>query len=341
MDLLPDAEQEQIADSVAAFLRAQAPAARLLERDRPHASAERGLWPRYAALGWFGMGLAEDLGGVGYGPAEEALLYREIGRTLASPNILAARLAAEVAGRTGQPDVGQSLLAGDITAAVANPTGRCRLGPRCSGRFQVLDADPDGRVVAWNDDGVAVLQLNQFKIVRSIPSLDAGVSLAVGELEDATPSAWISAQEAPLPAFAMVMVAAMACGVAEAAAASALDYVKFRQQFGRPIGSFQAIKHHCANMALANEAAWAQTVMATLSLDDDTATRNFETAAAKFVSTEAANLCAALNVQLHGGLGYAAECDAHLYVKRARLLEQLGGARRAHRDKLMSFPMTA
>ncbi|HET6951874.1 MAG TPA: acyl-CoA dehydrogenase family protein, partial [Acidimicrobiales bacterium] len=98
MDLLPTPEQEEIITSVAAFLGAELPMARLRELHGQGAPLEAGVWRQCAALGWFGLGLAESAGGVGYGLAEEALLFREIGRHLAPgpllPTVLAARVAA-------------------------------------------------------------------------------------------------------------------------------------------------------------------------------------------------------------------------------------------------------
>ncbi|MDB5445170.1 MAG: uncharacterized protein JWQ97_487 [Phenylobacterium sp.] len=341
MDLLPNPEQQQVADSVAAFLRAEAPVARLLDRARSHPSAERSLWTRYAELGWFGLGLPEALGGVGYAAPEDLLLFRAIGRFLATPNVLAARIGAEVAARAGDQARARAILAGEVVVAIANPAGRCRIGPRASGRFHLLDGRPGDLLLTWSDDGAALFPFGAFEGTEATAGLDEGVELSVGALHDVAADAWVSADDQPLPTFAMVMVAAMLCGVAEAALQDALDYVKLREQFGRKIGSFQAVKHRCADMALATEAAWAQSMMAALSLGRGKPAADFEAAAAKFVATDAALKCAAANIQLHGGLGFTAECEAHLFTKRARLLEQIGGARRLHRSKLIAPSMQA
>jgi len=107
-----------------------------------------------------------------------------------------------------------------------------------------------------------------------------------------------------------------------------------RQQFGRPIGSFQAVKHRCADMAVRAEVARSLTTFAAVALAEGEETAPRHVAAAKVLATDAALANAADNVQNHGGMGFTWEADAHLYLKRAWLLEHALGTRAAHLDRL-------
>src|SRR5690606_31879183 len=116
MDLVPSAEQDEIVAAAAGLLAEEVPAARLRElRDAP-SSRDAALWARCAQQGWFGLGLPAELGGVGYGLVEEALLFRELGRRLVPGPVLATTLAARLAALGGRADLAAALLAGEATA---------------------------------------------------------------------------------------------------------------------------------------------------------------------------------------------------------------------------------
>jgi alkylation response protein AidB-like acyl-CoA dehydrogenase len=127
----------------------------------------------------------------------------------------------------------------------------------------------------------------------------------------------------------------MLVGIAEATRDMATAYAKTREQFGKPIGVNQAIKHRCADMAVAADAAVNQLLFAALSVQEERPDADFQVAAARVVADQAALTNARHNVQVHGGMGFTAECDAHLYVKRAHLLGRtFGGLRGAQADLL-------
>jgi alkylation response protein AidB-like acyl-CoA dehydrogenase len=131
-----------------------------------------------------------------------------------------------------------------------------------------------------------------------------------------------------------VLAAAEALGVAERAAEMSVDYAKVRQQFGKPIGTFQAIKHRCADMAVRAEVARSSVTYAAVALAEGADGVARHVAMAKVLATGAAIGNATDNIQNHGGMGYTWESDAHLYLKRARLLEHCFGTRAAHLDTL-------
>jgi hypothetical protein len=125
-------------------------------------------------------------------------------------------------------------------------------------------------------------------------------------------------------------------GVAEAALKLAVEYAGVREQFGQAIGSFQSIKHRCADMAVAAEAAFAQVFFAGVSQASGQPDAAYQIAAAKVTSAGAALANARSGIQIHGGTGFTAECDAHVFLKRAHLLGQLGGERHWIRETLLT-----
>ena len=115
----------------------------------------------------------------------------------------------------------------------------------------------------------------------------------------------------------------------------AVTYAKDRKQFGQPIGSFQAIKHICADMAVRCEESASQLFYAALSLRDGTADAAVEIPAAAFIAARAALENAAAGIQVHGGIGMTAELDAHWFLKRAHVLDQAMGNSRRQLDRLL------
>jgi alkylation response protein AidB-like acyl-CoA dehydrogenase len=127
--------------------------------------------------------------------------------------------------------------------------------------------------------------------------------------------------------------------MAEATRDMAVEYAKTRQQFGKAIGSFQAIKHLCADMAIRAEAAVCQVIFAALVESERRAGARFHSVAARLVAVEAALQNAAQNIQVHGAIGFTAEAEAHLFIKRAHVLEQLWGNTRQQRRQMLAVEM--
>ena len=131
---------------------------------------------------------------------------------------------------------------------------------------------------------------------------------------------------------ARVLVAAEATGVAAECTEQAAAYAKVRVQFGRPIATFQAVKHHCANMLVASELATAAVWDAARAATDGGDQLSLAAAEAAALALSAADECANLNIQVHGGIGFTWEHDAHLYLRRATALEAIAGGEAAARD---------
>ena len=129
---------------------------------------------------------------------------------------------------------------------------------------------------------------------------------------------------------------AMLAGMAQASCDLAVSYAKVREQFGQPIGAFQAIKHMCADMALRTTAAEAQVKMAAVFADAHTPGGDRQLDAAALIALKAARENAADAIQVHGGIGFTAECDAHFFLKRAYVLSALLGGLDGCRNRVLT-----
>jgi len=338
VNLLPTAEQQQIRDAVVAFVEAELPANRLHDPAKTLAAAERQTWRQLAALGWLGLGVAEEFGGVGYGPAEDILLFRECGRQLVSPIVLAGRLGAEVAARTGEATLAAQLMSGEKSVSIANVVGAERVVPGRGTRLQLFDSEPGDMIVAWTTAGMGLFDWADVGANPVEPGIDHTIRVMSAEVLSPRPGVWCPAGQSPLPKLATILVAAMLAGIAEATRDRAVAYACLREQFGKPIGSFQAIQHFCANMAISAETAWAQTVVAALSWGARAKDFPFHVAAAQVLASDAALDNSRTCIQIHGGMGFSAECDAHLFLKRSHALGVLCGSARRVWPTLIGRP---
>jgi alkylation response protein AidB-like acyl-CoA dehydrogenase len=323
IDLLPDADQQQIIDSVAAFMAGELPVARL----RPGATLDReaAAWPKIAELGCFGLGLPETAGGAGFSLAEEALAFRELGRGLASPAIFATTMAAHVAAAAGQVEVVAGLVSGTLRAAPAIV--------RDAGALLAIDADDADFLIVQTDRVSALYARDQFGDCTVGRAIDDAVSLQT--VSGGGPARWRSDDPA-LIRRGQLLITAMLVGVGEQARDMAVAYAKERRQFDQPIGAFQAIKHRCADMAVRCEMALAQLLYAAIQERDGAPGAAFHGAAAAMMALDAALQNAAASIQVHGGIGFTAEYDAHRYLKRAHLLELLGAPMREQRARFLA-----
>lgn len=324
IDLLPSEEQQQIIDSVAGFFERQSVAT------QPGTAAEATLRIRreMAALGWFGLGLSEADGGSGCSFVEEMLVAHEFGRCLASPALGATVLAAHITAKTGQRETLRSILAGRLGVGIV---GRSAWAGDATAAVNLIAAEDAQLLLHWNHAGAGLYDRNAFARTGSGRSLDETVSIERVPQTAARPLAWLSASEAPLPRRAGLLICAQLVGVAAAAKDLAVAYAKERHQFGQPIGAFQSVKHACAQMAVQCEAAYAQTIFAALAVTADSADAGFQYAAAGVLTAAAALDNARTGIQIHGAVGFTADCRAHRYLKRAHLLNWLAEPARAFR----------
>jgi alkylation response protein AidB-like acyl-CoA dehydrogenase len=339
MNLLLSGEQTQIVDSLKDFLADRAPVSRFRPPAPQIGNADHQLWAQLAELGFLGIGLSEAQGGIGLTAAEEMLAYREFGRHLVSPVILGLTLGAMTAAASGSSALGD-ILQGRSTVALANPRSPVTLGAECSGEFHLFDARDATWVFVCDETGAALLRRQDFGEVARVLGTDHVIGLQRARLDRARAELWVETASAAVYARSQLLMGAYAVGMAEAARDMAVQYAKTRQQFGKPIGSFQAIKHICADMAIRAEAALCQVIFAALVQSERHAGVDFHSVAARLVSVDAALKNAAQNIQVHGAIGFTAEADAHSFIKRAHLIEQLWGDTRQQRRQMLAatFP---
>jgi alkylation response protein AidB-like acyl-CoA dehydrogenase len=278
-----------------------------------------------AKLGWLAIGMSADLGGAGGSTADQALLFRELGRALAPGPLLGTTLGVAASMAAGRHEVAQSLMAGDRTAALAEPwrdasatvdTG----GGAVSGRFRVLDIDTAGWVTVITPNGLALLAAEPVRAeARPLPAPDPTVPVSLVQLNGAVAELAVTdpTHAGTVVATGRILAAALLVGILEAVRDLSVAHAQQREQFGKPIGSFQAVKHRCADMAVRAEAAGSLLWLAALSLDAGTPDAARLAGSVKALASEYAVVSAHDNVQNHGGMGFTAECSAHLYVKRA------------------------
>ncbi|MFA9564157.1 MAG: acyl-CoA dehydrogenase family protein [Acidimicrobiales bacterium] len=268
---------------------------------------DRGLWSVLAETGVFSLVLPEP-DGVGLGWADAVLVFEELGRAAVPGPLVATFLAAGTVdgAATGETVVG-SVERGDGPVMIESFD---QLDVLC-----VLDDAGVWRVdpaeVSCTPTGEPLDPLTPVHLAGSLPQGER-----IGEADTAT--AWRNR--------GAMLSAALQLGLAEAALDSAVAYAKEREQFGKPIGSFQAVKHMCADMLTLVEVARAAVYAAGVVTDDPEIDDPAKMASvAKITADHAATQCGKHCIQVHGGMGYTWEVDAHLYLKRAWVLEQAFG----------------
>lgn len=339
MDLMPSDEQRSIVASVQDLLAKAMPTLRVRELTDKDLSELDGFWRQVGELGWFGLGLAEDLGGTGYGLADEALMFRELGRFVTPGPLLSTVLGARVAAHGGAGDLAARILGGEeqIGHAVAVPGTELELGRHVRGEVELLNAARSSYLLVTSPDAAALVPVTSCRDRRGAPPIEDVGSRELGVLDGAA-AAVVTADIDPVHQRGQVLTTAMLVGICEATRDMATSYAKTRVQFGQPIGVHQAIKHRCADMAVGADAAVNQLLFAALSVVEGRVDAAFQVAAARVVADRAAMWNARENIQVHGGMGFTAECDAHLYVKRTHLLGRTFGGLRGAQSDLLAQP---
>ncbi|WP_312858146.1 acyl-CoA dehydrogenase family protein [Pseudonocardia pini] len=364
-------EQEELRASVRRFLADKSPSEavrRWMESEEGHDPA---VWRQMAEqLGLQGLALPEEYGGAGYGPVELGIVLEEMGRALLpAPFLSSVALAGQALAVSGDDAAKQRWLPGIVdgtrTAALAvSEEGsswtlegvRTTATPKGEGwalegtKTFVIDGGSADLllVVARTDEGPALFAVEGADGVSRSPltALDPTRRLAHVTLEAAPavrvgPAGDQAGYLRDVLDLAIVALAAEQVGAAQACLDLSVEYAKIRVQFGRPIGSFQAIKHKCADMLLEVESAKSAVYNAASVAAERIAGAGEElpiaaALAGAYCSTTAVH-AAKETVQIHGGIGYTWEHDAHLYLKRAKSSELLFGAPAAHRARLATL----
>jgi alkylation response protein AidB-like acyl-CoA dehydrogenase len=332
---------------------------------------EAALWQQISSeLGWCGLAIPEACGGAGLGWVELCLLQEEQGRRLvASPFFatvaLGAALVRECASAAQQEELLSHIAGGGLRLACAlgGPDGR----PPPQGVAVALETRPEGLVLCGVSDFVVHADSADLLLVLArgagdqdlslvmLPAASAGVSIEPHVMLDLTrPMSRVTFTNVRLAADALlgargaaaagigraldlarVALASEALGGAERVLEMTTEYAKQRMQFGRAIGSFQALKHRLADMMIEVEAARSAAWYAACVADESPRELAEAAAIAKSYCCDAFYNCAAGAIQLHGGIGFTWEHDIHLYFKRARASATLLGTPAWQREQLL------
>lgn len=319
MFLAPDGAELAIANTAAKFLARVTPLDRLHGRGAlPVLTAD--LRAEFAGMGWFGLVVPEDDGGSGLSAVEHALFHREVGRHCGPLDVLAQGLAAMV---SDDRALRASLLAGEQGVALAVADGAT---------LRLLGAHDVALALHVERDVARLLDVSTVE-TRPRPSLDPATAMRTIVRGTARPV--VGAPGSDVWSFGQLAVAAMLVGVAERALDLIVEYAKVRETFGRKIGTYQAVRHACADMALRAEAARCQLWSAAAAQKERRSDAGAHLDAAKHLANRAAVLNADVDIQLHGGIGVTEEHHAHLLLKHGLLLARLFGSKRALLARLL------
>jgi alkylation response protein AidB-like acyl-CoA dehydrogenase len=363
-------DQEELRDGVRSLLVSECPMSFVREIVEKGSSADD-LWNQMVELGWPALTIAEEHGGLGLGPVELAVVVEELGRVVAPGPYLSTvtQFAAvvreagsvEQQGRfltgvaegssTGALAIAETGVAFDPiqVTATATPSGdgfslsgtkSAVLGGTSADEVAVV-ARLDGTT---GDDGVGVFVVPGSDLtIRALNALDATRAIATIELDGVTVSGdRVLGAPGPQTAVAVrravdeavVALALETVGVCQTILDVTLEYAKHREQFGVPIGSFQAIKHKFADMLVALERARATGYFAALTIAEDDERRALAASTAKVAAGDCERLLSKEGIQIHGGIGYTWEHDMHLYVRRAKTDSLLLGTAADHRARI-------
>ncbi|MFQ5513914.1 MAG: acyl-CoA dehydrogenase family protein [Myxococcota bacterium] len=326
MDFQLSEDQKALRAGVRSFCEGRIPVEQLAELEAK-GGVDGDLWSELAELGVFALRIPEERSGVGLGMADAVIVFAELGRRLVPGPLIWTELAAEW---IPEAAAGRCVVGGlDLLGGPGGPhlvehreSLDAWLVLRREGVFRVdpteLEADPVG------------LPLDPLTPVHRLRRLPEGERIA-GE-----------AEALRLRLAGASLAGALQLGIAEATLELAVEYAKRREQFGRPIGSFQAIKHILADMFVRQEVARAAVYAAGATLDDPlVGDVERAVASAKLTAGEAAMRNARSCIQVHGGMGYTWEVPAHHYLKRCWVLETSFGSTDEHADRLAEIAARA
>lgn len=301
---------------------------------------DRGTWREMCEMGWVGLRLPESRGGSGLGVAAFCAMAEELGRGLVPEPFIGAATAARclTGGLLGEVLAGTKVVLPawqEKAATLDVGTGTTVAGGKATGRkrFILQAAGADAFLVAGRD-GLAL-------VARDAP----GVTLTLDQTQDGGNFGTLTMEGAPCVAVAgdlgealeeaALATGAYLLGVMERAFEMTLDYMKTRKQFGRAIGSFQALQHRAADLKIqvALTRASVEAAAATLDRSQDPAVRQAAVSRAKARASDAGMLVTRQCIQLHGGIGYTDEYDVGLFLRKAMVLANLHGGAALHRAR--------
>jgi alkylation response protein AidB-like acyl-CoA dehydrogenase len=353
-------EQQAIRSTARDFLAARYKSERIRELAESEHGFEQGDWQEMAELGWPGLALPEEWGGQGLGIVELAVLFEELGYALAPTPLLSNTVAGLALAANGTDEQRERwlrpLAEGRIRGTIAlfdagSPAtpGTFSMEARPDGDGIVLDgekvlvldgaaadfllvATSDGRrhLVERGADGITVTPERSIDLTRRLYSVRFdGVRVGPEATLDGAGADYL-----PVLSRACVAIAAESTGVAQRALEMAVEYAKDRQQFGRPIGAYQAVSHRCAQMLLETENSRSAVYGAAWAADAEPESLPLAAAMAKAYASDAGWRVPDASIQVHGGIGFTWEHDLHFFLKRGRANAATFGDAKWHRERV-------
>ncbi len=357
MNFAFDEEQVSLGDTIARLL-ADHPA--LVSPDL--APADPAVWQALAELGLFMLLVPEDHGGAGLGPLDLALALEAMGGALAPAGVISTLLATDLIARHGTPvqqaDLLPRIAGGELRIAIAmlesdqgydpaDVTTAVSGGTLNGAKIAVADAatadlllvlaqgggTPGFYLVPREAAGVTVRPHEDIDPTAGLCAVEfSGVALG----DDALLSAGGAGQAvARLVDSAAAFHAALLTGIASRMLDTAIEYAKTRVQFGQAIGSFQTLKHRCADMAVALDSARSATYYAIWTVSENAPERARATSMAKAYAGDVARKICNEAIQIHGGMGFTWEIGLHRFLRRAKVIEHAFGSTAWHNERLL------
>ncbi|SDH70922.1 acyl-CoA dehydrogenase family protein [Pseudomonas panipatensis] len=334
MDFTFNDEQLSFQDSVRAFLTNQVTPERLRELWASDSGRSDELWAQLADLGLTALNVPEEFGGLGLNETDWVLLAQECGyAALAEPLLDSLLVGAPLLAAL---DDAQRGLKAEWLERIA--AGRARLAVGHPDNLLVADAHVADLLLLGSQDEVHAVPRAAVSLTHSV-SLDPGRRLYSVSWTPSAATLVASGEQARALWAGAFERGALACaaqllGLAKRMVDLAVDYSFERKQFGKPIGSFQAVKHLMANVAVLIEFAKGPLYRAAQSLAEGHAQAALHVSQARLACAEAAMLAAKNAIQVHGAMGYTWEVDLQLYMKRAWALDKVWGDRALHKARL-------
>ncbi len=350
-------EQRALQDAVRSYLRDKFGPAQVREvYETPETDGvPASLWKTIGEQGWLAVLVPEEHDGIGLGLLDAAVIARAFGAATVPGPWLGTILAGECVRLAGSAEQKAKLLprlaAGEVKGAVALlPQGSfvgtpaTATGGALTGNLGLVEyAGVADTLVVAAQDGLYLVDPTHATITPHA-SLDRTVRLASVVLDGAPGERLEASTPAVLADIldtAAVLVANDLVGIARKALSDTVEYDKTRVQFGKPVGSFQAIKHDLADLHLGITMAEHAATYAAHAADVDAPDRRLAASIAKAKAGDMANLSTAAMIQYHGGIGYTWEHDSHFYLKRAKRLEYQYGDASQHRERIAALLLDA
>jgi alkylation response protein AidB-like acyl-CoA dehydrogenase len=301
---------------------------------------DRDEWQNFATLGWTSLRLPEMRGGPGFGVSELCALAEQLGAGLSSEPLIAAIATAPLLphGWSARVALGEIIVLPAWQEYRGIPTGPPRTrfsNGRLNGekRYVPMAAGADAFLVT-TDDGLALVERQADGLTLSTDVLQDGGHLASLGFVD-TPAVAIEGDFASVCEEITLATAAYLLGMMRRAFTITADYLTTREQFGKPIGSFQSLQHRMVDLHIQIELTRASVWKAGLALDDavDIKTARLAVSRAKARASDAAMLVTRQAIQLHGGMGFTDEADIGLFLRKAMVFAYLHGSATQHRAR--------